>query len=148
AGAAIHLVGAETADQIIIARAGLEPVVAGAAIEKIGAGIAGDPVGELVAGENQRRRIGEGERLQTLHLNASRQLVARRSGEPVVAGAGPLDHYVGGVVDIISVVAGTAVQLIHARAAPQIVVAGEAGNDVVAVETVDEVDAGGSGQGL
>jgi hypothetical protein len=78
-------------------------------------------------------------------------------GEGVAAGSGEgdvdlvgafgvlLDDDVGGDVDVVGVVAGSADQDCRCRPADQGVVAGEAGEGVVAGQAIDAVVAGGAG---
>ena len=92
------------------ARAAIEGVIAGVAIEAVVQGVAG--AGEAAAP------------LQHQHFYVRRQNVADRGEHRIGAFVDVLEHRVAGIVDKISVVAGSADHRVGARPAVEQVVAG------------------------
>ena len=118
-GILVHHVAGIVDEVGVIAGTAAHGVGAGAAVDEVVAGIAEDRVGQRVA---ETLQVGAALQHQCLHIR--RQPVVDGGEDRVAALPGILDHGIGGIVDEIGVIAGTAAHGVGAGTAVEQVVAG------------------------
>ena len=124
----------------------MDRVIPAAGDQQVGAFVAGDRVGERVADPEDIARAGiEGEVLDVVV-----EVEPRAGVDRIGPFAGVLEHQVGLRIDVVGVVAGAAVELVHPGAAVERVVAGEADQGVGTQPSRQDIETGSAryGQGI